>query len=364
MGSGEEISFPSFYGDRLMLDNETNPSKIAIMYAGKLVEFLSLLPSDIPQIGSVHIARIEQTFKQHKLANAKLEDGTKISLRISNEQLSTGSLVLVTITAEPWDNKPARAVLGAELTGRYVILLPGKPDIRRVSKKSVKGKRGTLTSEQLIDAELPENFGIILRRQALNAPAIAIKQEIKILLEDWQDCSASYSNIEWHSTPKKVYSGLPLLHASKIIAPSAKSSIFKDDNEWQGIYDQLDYANKPYFVTEQKVGIWFQSTKGLTAIDIDSAGSKQSLSKLMPHIAETVLDQIRLRQLSGALFLDMPRLSKADKIKFYKLCHSYALSDIRHPDIYGFGPAGLLEMTVRRRYMTLENRMKLMFSDV
>ena len=40
------------------------------------------------------------------------------------------------------------------------------------------------------------------------------------------------------------------------------------------------------------------------------------------------------------------------------------LSDIRHPDIYGFGPAGLLEMTVRRRYMTLENRMKLMFSNV
>ena len=82
----------------------------------------------------------------------------------------------------------------------------------------------------------------------------------------------------------------------------------------------MDYANKPYFITEQKVGIWFESTQGLTAIDIDSAGSKQSLSKLMPHIAETVLSQIRLRQLSGALFLDMPRLSKADKIKFYKLC--------------------------------------------
>ena len=126
----------------------------------------------------------------------------------------------------------------------------------------------------------------------------------------------------------------------------------------------MDYTNKPYFITEQKVGIWFESTKGLTAIDIDSAGSKQSPSKLMTHIAEIVLAQIRLRQLSGALFLDMPRLSKADKIKFYKLCHSYALLDIRHPDIYGFGPAGLLEMTVPRRYMTLENRMKLMFSNI
>ena len=363
MNSEEKKSSPNFYGDQLILDHETNPSKIAIMFAGKLVEFLSLLPSDIPKIGSVHIARIQQTFKQHKLANAQLEDGTKISLRISNEQLLAGSLVPVTITTEPWDNKPARAVLGAELTGRYVILLPGKPDIRRVSKTSIKSKRGTLALTHLIDAALPQSFGIILRRQALDAPENVIIQEINILLEDWQDCSESYSNIDWYSTPKKIYSGLSMLQASKIIAPAAKSRIFKDDNEWQGIYDQLDYANKPQFITRQKVGIWFQSTKGLTAIDIDSAGSKQSPSQLIPHIAETVIDQIRLRQLSGALFLDMPRLSKADRIKFYKLCYSYALSDIRHPDIYGFGPAGLLEMTVRRRYMTLENRLKLMFSD-
>ena len=49
-----------------------------------LVSWLSiyhLLGSEVPQIGSVHIARIQQIFKQHKLANAKLENGTKISLR-------------------------------------------------------------------------------------------------------------------------------------------------------------------------------------------------------------------------------------------------------------------------------------------
>ena len=64
----------------------------------------------------------------------------KISLRISNEPKLTGSLVTVTITSEPWDNKPARAVLSAELSGRYAILFPRQPDIRRVSKKSVKSK--------------------------------------------------------------------------------------------------------------------------------------------------------------------------------------------------------------------------------
>ena len=47
------------------------------MYSGKLVEFLSILGPDIPQIGSVHIARIHQTFKQHRLLMQKLKNGTK-----------------------------------------------------------------------------------------------------------------------------------------------------------------------------------------------------------------------------------------------------------------------------------------------
>ena len=77
-------------------------------------------------------------------------------------------------------------------------------------------------------------------------------------------------------------------------------------------------------------------------------------------IAETVLAQ---DYANYRVYFWIAFFAKADKKKFYKLCHSYALSDIRHPDIYGFGPAGL-RMTVPRRYMTLENRMKLMFSNV
>ena len=65
--------------------------------------------------------------------------------------------------------------------------------------------------EHLIDAVLPERFGIILRRQALMKKQVLIKQEIEILLEDWQDCSASHSNIDWYSTPKKIYSGLSFI---------------------------------------------------------------------------------------------------------------------------------------------------------
>jgi Ribonuclease G/E len=81
-------------------------------------------------------------------------------------------------------------------------------------------------------------------------------------------------------------------------------------------------------------------------------------AELSAHIAEVVMKQIRLRNISGAVFIDMPRLAKTDRKNFYRFCQDYALADIRHPDIYGFGPAGLLEMTVRHRYMMLKNRIK------
>ena len=352
----------NLYGDQIILDDETSPAKVAILNNGKLIEFLSLLPSSVPQIGSVHIVRIQQIFKQHRLANAKLEDGTNISVRLSNQRLSTGSLALATITTEPWDNKPGRAILGAELAGRYVILLPQKPEIIRTSKNRIKNKDTSISGIDLIASALPENCGIILRRQALDAPFSAIKEEIKILWEDWQKNSIMPFYPNMPTSPKKIYPGLSLLQLASIIAPNSRYRICKDDGEWQAFYDHFDKVNQPYFLTDRDVCIWVQSTKGLTAIDVDSAGSKLSPPQLIPHIAETIMNHIRLRQLSGAIFVDMPRLLKVDKIKFHELCSLYALADIRHPDIYGYGPAGLLEMTVRHRHMTLENRIKLMSS--
>ena len=125
-----------------------------------------------------------------------------------------------------------------------------------------------------------------------------------------------------------------------------------------------DAAFVSQFTTEKGVVIWFQSTKGLTAIDIDSAGSKMGASELSAHIAEVVMKQIRLRYISGAVFIDMPRLEKTDRKKFHRFCQDYALADIRHPDIYVYGPAGLVEMTIRHTYMPLIDRMNAMSSAI
>jgi Ribonuclease G/E len=331
---------------------------------GNLVEFLTILKPEIPEIGSVHIARIYQVFRQHKLATAILEDGTPISVRLSSEKLHTGALALVTITSEPWELKPARAILGAQLAGRYVILLPGQNEIARLGRNTITAQPSELALTNEIKKVLPEGFGIILRRQAIGAEQFLIKNEIEILISDWQENGELPADLSVFASPKKLYNGLPLVKLAGIIAPTASIRIGRDDFEWQAVYDQLEKTCESKFTTEQGVVIWFQSTKGLTAIDIDSAGSKMGASELSAHIAEVVMKQIRLRYISGAVFIDMPRLAKTDRKKFHRFCQDFALADIRHPDIYGYGPAGLVEMTIRHTYMPLIDRMNAMSSAI
>ena len=158
--------------------------------------------------------------------------------------------------------------------------------------------------------------------------------------------------------PKRIFSGFSLIKTARIISPNAIIRTIQNTSDWEFINSQVDTACDPKFTTKKHVVIWFQSTKALTAIDIDSAASKMSPSELSLHVSEVIMNQVRLRQISGIVVIDMPRLSKIEREKFQESCQEYALSDIRHPDICGFGPAGLLEMTVRRKYLPLSQRIK------
>ena len=172
-------SLSASHSQNIFADDEHNPSKIAILENGKLVEFLTILKPEIPEIGSVHIARIYQVFRQHKLATAVLEDGTQISVRLSSEKLNPGALALVTITSEPWSLKPARAILGAQLAGKYVILLPGQAETARLGRNIIAAQPSEIALTDEIKKVLPDGFGVILRRQAINAEQLLIKNEIR-----------------------------------------------------------------------------------------------------------------------------------------------------------------------------------------
>ena len=346
----------------IMSDDESNPSKVAIFQNNYLVEFICKLGPNVPAIGSVHVAKICQVFTQHRLATGELENGILISIRLSKKKLCSGELVIVTVTSEPWQEKPPRAVLGAQLSGRYIILLPDNPDINRVSNRSILKDKSTQSLKKEISEQVPKNFGFIIRRQALKSQKKLIKNEIKILLSDWRNNAEFPIKLNLISKPKKLYSGISLNKRAQIIAPTAPFRVSSHLSDWHTVFEQLDEACDNKLLTKQQVVLWFQSTRGLTAIDIDSAGSKMAPTELSAHVSKVVMKQIRLRQISGVVCIDIPRTSRSDRIKFQQSCQDHALYDIRHPDIHGIGPAGLLEMTISHRHMPLEDRMTILKS--
>ena len=348
------------YSKEIITDDEFNPSKVALLENGNLVEFLCLLGPEVPQIGSIHIARVHEVFAQHSLATAEIENGSKISIRLSSEKLRSGDLVTVTITSEPWENKPARGVLGSQLAGKNVILLPNDPKVRRNSNNIKFYRKNKIKEFQNISRELPYDFGFIMRRGSTKVDKSIISKEIKILIEDWKKNAKVCQKSNVIRKPQKLYSGISLIKRAGLIAPDATYQIKKNISDWHIIFEQLDNACDSRLITNREVVIWFQTTKGLTAIDIDSGSSKMGSLEILSHIPRIVMSQIRLRQISGAVFIDIPRASKSDRIKFQQSCQDYALYDMRHPDIHGIGPAGLLEMTISRRYMPLIDRLKIL----
>ena len=196
------------FSKEIITDDEFSPSKVAILENGSLVEYLCLLGPEVPQLGSIHIARVHQVFRQHRLATAEIENGVKISVRLSNEKIKSGDLIFVTISTEPWGSKPARAVLGAQIAGKYVILLPGRPDISRMSNRSIVNNTPSISLMEEFKKLIPKDYGLILRRRAIFEEKRLIENEVDTLLGDFQENADYPRKLELMTDPKKIFSGL------------------------------------------------------------------------------------------------------------------------------------------------------------
>jgi Rne/Rng family ribonuclease len=99
--------------------------------------------------------------------------------------------------------------------------------------------------------------------------------------------------------------------------------------------------------------LYIEETRGLTVIDVNSHGAlHHSLSFNREAVGEA-LRQIRLRELGGKIVVD---LIGAPKDANLLLQDCFIPSDLQ---IWGISPMGLLEMTRRRRRLSLPQRLKL-----
>ncbi len=352
------ISHLRLCADRLCVDDSEIPRWAALFSGPHLVELWSDPPHS--HLGAHHNARIAQCYIQHRRATATIEDGTSVSFQIPDGvELKSGQIVPVTITADARADKPVQAVFGRQLAGRYVIinLDAGDGSVLRLSKKQTKilsdiQKNAFVT--QLPPA--PDGTCFIIRRvgsDALVSSQSLLQNEATALLAHWRSHSISSDG----TAPLCLYRGRNFVEQMQLYYPSIKT-ILVDQVDRNEAELQAEAGLSEQHICDNGAFLWIELTRTAVMIDIDSARSKRAPAELATEVLPEIIAALRLRQLSGRIIIDIPRVSRRRQKDIEEALRQHAASDPRHPDIIGFTASGLLELKIRHGRKSLAEMLR------
>lgn len=293
-------------------------------------------------IGEVHQARVEQVFSNQNRAQGRLADGTVISIKLPKNPPSAilaGAVIVVTIVAAPRHGKAWQAVLNARLVSSTLVLLPGQSSImisRRCDDKAA-------MRELAADLRLPDGFGVIVRRQAKGIDRAQLQASIDDLVTDWQARWASCDP----DIPARLYDGGDLSQRACRLVPRASFHRCNiGDAHSEAIDAAISAAIQPKVRLPSGGILWCQRTHALWAIDIDGADADiktYGFGGLFSEAAVAIARQIRLRDMSGPIMIDVPRVGAEHK-KFVSQLQDHLDEDPQHPEILGMTRGGMLEL--------------------
>ena len=348
----------------LLCDNLEEPHKIAFLQDRSVVEIWCRAAG--PELGEVHLARLVHFHKAQRRAIATLQDGSKISWQTHRSQkLEIGQLVMVTLTAFGWQDKPLQASMGAQIAGHYGLLVVGaeKNTTIRFSKKQadnpsarklLEALQKTSLAQQLsaADASLVirrrfiEKFGEALDEVAEQLLITALQEETKNGLYIWREQAHPVADLRSEVHPRQIFSGLPLIQQASLYADTKDIRIARSQDFAQ-IHNDLTQIMSPRYVTKTGAIIWMEPTRAAIMIDVDSAQSSLAPAILASQTLPEIFYLLRLRGLAGRVLIDIPYLNGPSRKKCETEIKALCKADPRQPEYCGFTPSGLIELRYR-----------------
>lgn len=346
---------------------------IGVIEEGRLVE--AYPDGEDSAAESVILGRVERIVPGMKAAFVEIgqEKNGFLPLEEMNTdlpRLQAGDHVLVQVHKEAQGSKGAFLTRHIILCGMYVMLIPLATSVGVSTRITQEGQRRRL--KELALEITGGQFGLVMRTAALDAMEEDIREETASLLESWQQA-------------KKA---APTAHAPSIIfQPRTTLDRVLDDYRPRGIdkiwtNDALlaeslrDVA--PVCVTEDvlavtKMGsqlkkaldrrVWLDSggtliidpCEAMTVIDVNTAkftgkrDLQETILKLNLEACGEIARQIRLRNLSGIIIIDMIDMTTSEARRQVLSALEEALkADRVKTVVHGFTSLGLVEMTRKR----------------
>ncbi|MDF2800601.1 MAG: hypothetical protein K0S61_504 [Anaerocolumna sp.] len=317
-------------------------------------------------LGNIYNGKVKNIVKNINAAFLEIENGKMCYLSLNevynplflnpkkNSNINVGDELLIQITKEDIKTKVPVATTNLNFTGKYVVLVHGKPGIGISSKIPDVKLRKQL--KQIVQPYNNDIYGLIVRTNAAYVTKELIEEEINTLEGIYKEVKERGS----HKTAFSLVSSAPAGYLCDIRDSLSISTdeILTDNSE---IYEEiLDYLktyqkedlSKLIFFQDKLISlsnlygiktklenalrkkVWLKSggsiiiepTEALTVIDVNTgkaiSGKKQpkdTFLKINLEAAIEIAKQIRLRNLSGILIIDFIDMEEEDsKLKLMK----------------------------------------------
>ena len=294
------------------------------------------------------------------------------SQTFTGPDLHSGDRILVQIRKEETGSKGAYLTRDLTIPGSRLILMPLNRHIgvsARVQDEisrsrllqlgralSLETNYLLLSSNQLnsdispagsSEAAMMEDeprFGLILRESALDASEENLRQELSELLERWTAIQSG--SIPAVSPAEELY---------RDYAPRGISAIHENVLLPASLLHQLREASSRRITLPHGGNIGIDPCEAMTVIDVNSASDsgsgnrRQTVLRTNLEACREIMIQIRLRNLSGILILDMIDMDrKEDSEMVLHALHDAFQEDRCKTVIHGYTNLGLIEMTRKR----------------
>ncbi len=361
-------------------------------------------------LGNIYVGRVKNIVKNLNAAFIEIAPGVPCYYpldemkqplfvkKINSPRLVQGDELVVQVVQESSKSKPPKVTTNLNLSGKYLVLTSENMKIG-ISKKLGFQKREelkeTLGLKESLGLKEKEEFGLIVRTNAADAP----KEEI---LEEYGALKQEFFHLRETAPHRTVFSCLKesipeYLHMLKDVNQSQLSGILTDCPElfskihgyldkYQpedlgklSLYEDAMVSLSSLYRLERRLQealqerVWLKSggylviqpTEALTVIDVNT-GKSISKKQVQEHYltinleaAEEIAHQLRLRNLSGIIivdFIDMKSHS-SQELLMQKL-RSAVCGDIVPVQVVDMTKLNLVEITRKKVKKSLAEQLK------
>ena len=358
----------------LLVDNHYDKQIQGTIYQGKVSNVVKGIKAAFIDIGTP-----KKAFLHYK----DIPDALK-------GKLQNNQRIMVQVVKEGAGDKGPKVTAFINLSGQYVILLPFEKTIGISKKIQDEDERERL--KRMIIKNNPDHYGVIVRTGAAAAPSEALALELEELVSRWEEiqtkgigAAAETILYEEPSLPLKVVREYANSKLKEIVINDQdagakiqdflgthhphiqdKLRLVEKTTDLFGAYNldkEINKALKKQIWLKSGANIIIEQTEAMNVIDVNSAKlttireQDKTILKANLQAAIESARQIRLRNLSGMIIIDLIDMSREDHKE--QVIHQFEqelAKDKVKSRIFPLTELGLLQMTRQRKSLSLKEQ--------